>query len=66
MTTRQEAMTNLLRPIKWDWSSNIRARQNLVCNRHEEVRTVYQFMSDDEKKRADKWFIDEDHSELWD
>ena len=66
MTTRQEAMTNLLRPIKWDLSSNISARQNLVCNRHEEVRTVYPFMSDDEKKRADKWFIDEDHSELWD
>ena len=64
--TREDALAELLRPITWDWSSSIRARQNLVVKRHDQVRTAYPFMSDDEKAKADKWSAEESHSGLWD
>ena len=64
--TRKEALDKLLQPITWNWSSPVRARQNLVSSRHSQVRTVYPFLLDDERGLADAWFKDNRFSDLWD
>ena len=64
--TREKALNNLLQPITWNWGSSIKARQDLVSKRFNDVRTAYPFLTDDEKAKADKWKKDESHSGLWD
>lgn len=66
MGKRDKALTKLLEPIEWGWDSSIRARQNLVVARRQEVRTVYPFLTKDEKVRADKWLEDNAFRGLWD
>jgi hypothetical protein len=66
MNTQEQVLQSLLQPIKWNWSSSIRARQNLVIRRRQAVRNVYPFLTADQKKRADTWFKEEAHSGLWD
>ncbi|WEM34233.1 hypothetical protein [Xanthomonas phage X1] len=66
MSYREEYINQLLRPILWDWSSSIRARQNLVCKRHGLVNAAYPLMTESEQERAKQWFKDESHSGLWD
>ena len=63
---RKEKLDQLLRPIEWDWSSSVRARQNLVSLRHAAVANVYPFLDAEERKRADEWRVNESHSDLWD
>lgn len=64
--SRDEAFDKLLIPITWVLSSRIIDRKDLVNSRHKEVRLVYPFLTDEEKKRADEWFESESHSALWD
>ncbi|USV40924.1 hypothetical protein [Xanthomonas phage BUDD] len=66
MINREEYLDKLLAPILWDWSSSIRARQNLVYSRHDLVRAAYPLMTEEEQARAKKWFKEESHSGLWD
>lgn len=61
-----QALNKLLQPIVWDWSSSIRARQNLVCSRHEKVRLVIPFLSGEDLERANNWLSENKHSGLWD
>ena len=61
-----EALDKLLQPIIWDWSSSIRARQNLVCSRRDKVRLVLPFLTGNDLDRADKWLAENKHSGLWD
>lgn len=65
MVDRQKAMYDLLRPIRWDWSSSVSARRNLVVSRHRLVRAAYPFMDQDERQAADEWFERERHGSLW-
>lgn len=65
MVDRQKALYDLLRPIRWDWSSSVRARQNVVLSRHRLVRAAYPFMDDVERAQADEWFKAEAHGGLW-
>lgn len=66
MKSREDALKELLKPIKWSWSSSIYARQNLVSKRHAAVDNVYPFLTDEEKQLADAWFEKESYSGLWD
>jgi hypothetical protein len=63
--TREKALAKLLQPITWNWSSPIRARQELVYRKRDDVRTIYPFLTTEEKIQADKWFKEESHSDLW-
>lgn len=63
---KNESLDNLLEPIIWDWSSSIRARQNLVCTRHDKVSLILPFLSGEDLDRANKWIKDNKHSGLWD
>lgn len=65
-SNRLQAFMELLRPIEWSWGSSIPARQALVHGRHRLVMTAYPFMTDEEKKQADEWFVKEKHDGLWD
>lgn len=60
-----ESLDKLLEPITWDWSSSIRARQNLVFSRHEKVRLVLPFLSGSDLEKANKWLVENKHSGLW-
>lgn len=61
-----EALDKLLQPIVWDYSSSIRARQNLVCSRHDKVKLVLPFLTGNDLQRALKWLCENKHSGLWD
>lgn len=63
---KNEILDTLLSPITWDWSSSIRARQNLVCSRHDQVKLVLPFLSEEDLERANKWLLENKHSGLWD
>jgi hypothetical protein len=65
-SSREAAIKHLLRPIKWDWSSSIRARQNLVSARHIEVTSDRPLLTAEERARADAWAKAEAHAGLWD
>jgi hypothetical protein len=64
--TKTQALTELLKPIKWRAGSSIGARQNIVMSRHLEVEIVYPFLTRKEKKLADEWLEREEHYSLWD
>lgn len=63
---RSEVFSRLIEPIKLDYTSSIRARQNGVSSRHEKLLFVYPFLNDEEKALADQWFKDNKFSGLWD
>lgn len=63
---RKEALKELLQPITWNWSSSIAFRQILVTKKRLAVKNAYPFLTDDEKKLADKWLEEEKHDGLWD
>ena len=63
---RKKALDELLKPIKWDWSSSVSSRQKLVMRRHREVGLVLPFLNRDETRRAKQWLKDEAHRGLWD
>lgn len=62
---RAHALRELLRPIKWDWSSSTRSKQNVVIARHKLVRAAFPFMDPAEQMAARHWFSDEGHGDLW-
>lgn len=64
--TQSEAIKHILRPIEWHLSSSIPYRKNVVHTRRTQVYTVYPFLNDEMKARADKWLEDEKHTGLWD
>ena len=64
--TRQQALKKLLEPITWSWSSSVTSRQCLVELRFNEVSVAYPFLTQQEKKQADKWKRQNKNSELWD
>lgn len=63
---RNTALEKLLQPIRWDLSSSIRARQNLVESRHKAVNQVIPFLFEDELVQVNKWIKENKHSGLWD
>ncbi len=65
MTSRESAFKKIFEPIKWPMSSSIEYRKNLVTERRKCVNLVYPFLTDEEKKIADQWLIDERHEGLW-
>jgi hypothetical protein len=64
--SREVALAELLLPIRWHMSSPVRARQNLVMERHKAVASAYPFFDDKERELADAWIASECHSGLWD
>lgn len=65
-TERESRLDQLLLPIKWSMSSSVRERQNYVAARHQEVRAVMPFLTDEEKERAKAWTAANLHPGLWD
>jgi hypothetical protein len=63
---RTRALFKALKPIQWDWSSSIRARQNLVTERFRTVNTILPFLTKTEKKLVKEWKKENNSSELWD
>jgi hypothetical protein len=66
MKSRKVALEELLLPIRWSMSSSVRARQNLVMERHKAVAIAYPFFNDKEREQADAWIASEIYSGLWD
>lgn len=60
------ALHKLLQPIKWSWSSGITSRQNLVFDRHRQVRLVKPFTTGSARKLVSSWLATEGHDGLWD
>ena len=66
MTPRTTALMQLLKPIKWAWSSSIETRKYIVNEARDKVRTVLPFLNEDETALALEWLDREKHTELWD
>ena len=62
---REQALADLLSPIKWDIYTSIRNKQRAVAIRHLEMTLVYPFLTPEECIRADKWMKNEAHEYLW-
>lgn len=65
-TERESCLDHLLRPTEWGMSSSVRERQNYVTSRHQAVRAVMPFLTDEEKERAKAWSVTYQHLGLWD
>lgn len=65
MNSQEEKLNELLQPIPWDWSSSIRARQNLVTERRSAVLNVLPFLTGEQLERATEWLDENKHSGLW-
>jgi hypothetical protein len=63
---RKNALTLLLRPIKWCPSSSISQRQNMVTKAHERVHMVMPFLDEEETALAREWLKRNQFSGLWD
>ena len=56
----------ILKPIKWDLSSSVASRKNLVNERRKVVYDALPFLLGDEITMAIEWLKKEQHSGLWD
>jgi hypothetical protein len=63
--SRIEALTILLRPIEWSLESPISYRQNLVRERHNDVRLIWPFLNKIEREQAAEWIKREAHSDVF-
>lgn len=59
--SRAEALKILLRPIEWSLESPISYRQNLVRERHNDVRIIWPFLNKKERELAQEWIEIEAH-----
>lgn len=56
----------LLVPIKWNWSSSVSSRRNLVAEKRHEVCLIKPFTNGVARSLVDQWLEEEKHSGLWD
>ena len=63
--SRSEAFESLLEPIRWDWSTSVQYRRELVSRRRREMTAVYPFLNEAEQELAIAWLKDNRHEELW-
>ena len=66
VVTREKALRDLLRPIRYEFNNSPSSKRNIVVKRHQLVRAAYPFMDQEERDQADIWFKQETHKELWD
>lgn len=66
LVTRDKALRDLLRPIRYEFHNSDSSKRNIVVKRHQLVRAAYPFMNEEEQAQADTWFKQEQHKELWD